>query len=203
MLGLAVMLAFIAYLRPGESQSLWTHHLIRPRPEAGPEYGSWGLLLHDASMGRIGKTGMQDEAVLLDRDPWIYPALHCCVADVVRPRPLWPHSAEQLREEFRRSCLRLQLGRLGASLYCLRHGGASDNLLTRRRTLAEVRERGRWRTDTSVRRYGKTTRLQAEINKVPTHTWELGRCAESNFVHALLGRLPLVPTPAPKRRRRK
>ena len=198
-MGVAVMLSFVCYLRPGECQTLWSHHLVRPRPEAGERYASWGVLLHDASMGRIGKTGMQDEAVLIDLDPWLFPALASLVGRPSAPRPLWSHTAEELRVQFRASCLNLQLGRLGASLYCLRHGGASDDLLTKRRTLAEVRERGRWRTDASVRRYGKTTRLQSEIHKVPPATWQLGQQAEAHFAQALLGQL--LPHSKPLRKR--
>eukprot|EP00974_Lingulodinium_polyedra_P023530 2272481-Lingulodinium_polyedra.AAC.1 len=50
-------------------------HLVSPTPAAGAAYAAWGLLLHDASEGRAGKTGTWDAAVLVDLDQWIWPFL--------------------------------------------------------------------------------------------------------------------------------
>ena len=190
MMGLAVMVSFVGYLRPGECQALLTRHLVPPRERAGAQYGAWGLLLHDASLGRPGKTGMLDEAVLIDKDPWLFPVL--AAVRQVRPLdgPLWPFAHDAFVAEFRTSCQRLGLQRLGGCLYALRHGGASDDLLANRRTFAEVRERGRWRTDSSVRRYGKATRLQLEIQKVPAKTWDLGQQAARDFSALFLAAAP-------------
>ena len=47
-------------------------------------------------------------------------------------------------------------------LYQLRHGGPSHDRRSRTRSLAEVKQRGRWASDTSVRRYEAHARLQQE-----------------------------------------
>ena len=56
---------------------------------------------------------------------------------------------------------------MGVELYSLRHGGASDDFLTRRRTLPEIKHRGRWLADSSVRRYTKSARALKELEKIP------------------------------------
>ena len=63
---------------------------------------------------------------------------------------------------------------LRPSLYSNRHGGASGDLLSRRRPVDEVKKRGRWRSDASLRRYGKETRLLSEMLKVPVATVNYG-----------------------------
>ena len=60
----------------------------------------------------------------------------------------------------------LQMDHMGVELYSLRHGGASDDFLTKRRTLPEIKHRGRWRADSSVRRYTKIARALKELEKM-------------------------------------
>ena len=45
-------------------------------------------------------------------------------------------------------------------MYQLRHGGASEDILSARRTLAEVKTRGHWSQDSSVKRYAKPGMVQ-------------------------------------------
>ena len=46
-------------------------------------------------------------------------------------------------------------------LYQLRHGGASHDLLHQTRSYEGVRARGRWRSDSSVRRHAKRSRARS------------------------------------------
>ena len=60
------------------------------------------------------------------------------------------------------------LGGLGPpALYQLRHGGAGRELATRARPLAEIKKRGRWASDNSVRRYEKSGPLPAQLQRAP------------------------------------
>jgi hypothetical protein len=54
-----------------------------------------------------------------------------------------------------------------AHLYGRRHGCAAHDLLSRRRTLLEVKHKGRLATDGSLKKYAKATRLQKEMDKLP------------------------------------
>ena len=70
----------------------------------------------------------------------------------------------ELLTQFKLACVDLQIK--DASLYRLRHGGASHDAAARLRTIAEIKRRGRWASDNSVRRYEKRTWLQSEEVKV-------------------------------------
>ena len=70
----------------------------------------------------------------------------------------------ELLQQFKLACAELQIK--DASLYRLRHGGASHDAAARLRTIAEIKRRGRWASDRSVRRYEKRTWLQSEEVKV-------------------------------------
>ena len=181
MMALMVLLSFVCYLRPHEALALRTECVVAPRPGAGSQYQAWGLILNDASTGRPGKTGMLDESVLIDLDCYLWPVLQAAVLARPSPGPLWPFAAHQFRKEWTRCCSQLHLQALAPQPHGLRHGGASDDLLTKRRGAAEVKSRGRWSCDQSLRRYGKATRLQAELRKVAPSVVQFGRAVEESF----------------------
>ena len=52
-------------------------------------------------------------------------------------------------------------------LYSLRHGGASFDTLFQKRPLPEVKSRGRWRADSSLRRYQKAAPAQQQLCLMP------------------------------------
>ena len=180
-----VVITFVAYLRPHESFLLRGKHLVAPKVAAGRHYSSWGLLLHDAALGDPGKTGMFDAAVLLDRCDWLLPCLEALKAQSLEDGSLWDFAPAELQRQFAMLVKVLGLESLSPHLYSLRHGGASDDLVTAARTQEEVKVRGRWATITSLKRYGKTTRLLLEMAKVPEDVFELGRAVEANFVNVM------------------
>ena len=68
----ATVLAFTAYLRPGEPVALKTDDLVRPTGR-----GCYALNLHPSARGCSSKTGDTDESLMLDApyDRWLGPAL--------------------------------------------------------------------------------------------------------------------------------
>ena len=98
---------------------------------------------------------------------------------------VWTFSGAEFTEQFDLICTRLHLEPLGPCLYALRHGGVSDDLATGRQTLADAKRRGRWRADKSLNRYGKETRLLAQLGKIPLSVIEFGRRVESNLALVL------------------
>lgn len=110
----ALIVGFICYLRPGELDQLTHRQLVSPTPGAGPSYQKWGLLLHPSAELRFGKTGTQDEAVLIDRCEWIFPRLAQLARSPHEPHDrLWPFPAGTLQVEFSRHVARLRIGLLG------------------------------------------------------------------------------------------
>ena len=56
--------------------------------------------------------------------------------------------------------------KMGLCMYMLRHSGASHDFGTKSRTLLEIKRRGRWRSDDSVRRYEKGGRLSSQLRSL-------------------------------------
>ncbi len=75
----------------------------------------------------------------------------------------------------------LRLDRLRPHLYSLRHGGASEDMLSGRRTAEQVQRRGRWAVASSMKRYAKEPKLLAELQHVSTDAFIFGQLAESNL----------------------
>ena len=178
-MAVAVALAFCCYLRPSELMALRGSHLVPPCSLANLPF--WGLLLHDSDLGIPGKTGTWDAAVTLDLDQFLWPAMAALHAGRRHHQPVWDFQLYQLRTLFKQACQELGLEKLTDHLYGLRHGGASDDLLHRRRGLISIRERGRWLTDTSLRRYAKPTLLQRELTKVPPAVLAFGSQVQQQF----------------------
>ena len=72
----------------------------------------------------------------------------------------------KLARAFKIAANRSGLKDMNLSLYNLRHGGASHDIVTGYRSLETVRKRGRWQSYTSVRRYEKASRLSDQLSRL-------------------------------------
>ena len=74
---LAVVLAFDAYLRPGELLALTSQDVVPARPAFGKGYARTALLLCPAERGRPSKTFQFDDSVMLDSPDrlWLGPLI--------------------------------------------------------------------------------------------------------------------------------
>jgi len=106
---------------------------------------------------------------------------------------LWRTPIDEELALFQQGIRDLRLTPLGLSRYSMRHGGVSHDLLERRRALAEVKRRGRWMADASLRRYAKETRLLSELRKVAPEVVAYGRAVLSMLPGLLVGRPPPSP----------
>ncbi|CAK0850396.1 unnamed protein product, partial [Prorocentrum cordatum] len=155
-----VVLSFAGYLRPSEAFHLRGRSLAPPNPLAGEKYAERGLVLNPGEEGRPGKTGITDESVAPVRAAW-WPLWAALKAARPGASPLWHFQVTEARGAFDSAAEALATQ---PSLRALRRSAASDDLLGARRTLAEVKDRGRWITDCSLRRYAKRIRLQQQMN---------------------------------------
>ena len=80
-----------------------------------------------------------------------------------------------------------QLGVEKACLYQLRHGGASHDLLSKKRDKHGVMARGRWRTDSSLRRYAKPAAVQRLLQAVDPALVEKGAYLATKMRELLCG----------------
>ena len=109
-----------------------------------------------------------DETVTVDLDParsFLAPGL----------RTLKNRNADRLfgftqqifAKEFRAAAERLNLGHMMPHSYQLRHSGPSHDMQQKLRSLLEIKIRGRWRADASLRRYQKEGRLAQQLGLLP------------------------------------
>ena len=177
-MGLRLLLQHHTYLRPGEICNLRASQLVPAIPAGGIAYNRWSINVAASEYFLPSKTGMMDESVLIDYGDWLHPYLRELVKNRRPEAPLWPFTQRQLCQCFAVVCSSLKFQALGPTLYSNRHGGASEDILRGRRTLAEAQRRGRWRTDTSVRRYCKEAKLMSELGKLDPKIIAFGRASE-------------------------
>ena len=204
--GMAVFirLMFDTYLRPSEAYRLTAGSVVRPRPHGTQGYIHGALTVNNACFDRPGKTGEMDESVIVD-NVTLWPLLEALLLDKKPSDSLWSFAPDEVRNTFRRAAAVLGMDS-DITLYALRHGGASDDLLSLRRTRKEVKDRGRWRTDQSLLRYAKRARMQQRIASLGQRLTDFGEQVDQQMNDFILQTassgvfplpVPLAVTPTP------
>ncbi|CAK0894772.1 unnamed protein product [Prorocentrum cordatum] len=160
---LMVLAMFLAYLRPSEAEGLLEQDLVPPTTSSP----FFAVNLHPSDRGEVSKVRLSDESLLLDSTEalWLGGALQSLKAGLPS-RPLFDLTALQLRDVWA-AALRA-LGIPNRFVLCqLRHGGPSHDRLRRQRSLPEIKERGRWASDKSVRRYEAHALVQQQEASLP------------------------------------
>ena len=180
----AFMICFHLYLRPGELMRLqWKH--ITPPTRATPL--SAAVVLHPVEEAIPSKVREFDETLVID-EPWMLEALaHCFPAHVARGlEPVIGVRPERFLQLFHKAqaALRLHQNLGPQQLYVVRHSGASADWIGQRRQRQAIKDRGRWSSDSSLRRYQKGGRVAEQF----------ARCsaAVQKFSMQCLKSLPLV-----------
>ena len=165
---LIVLLLFETYMRPSELFALRRFQWL-PLPTAAGEPPHFaGFVIHAEELEVPSKTGEFDTTILLDlpRQRWLVPLVHQ-LADGRGARDLlFAISQQAFALAFARAVVALQAGAASPTPYGLRHGGASHDLMHHSRSYAAVKGRGAWKSDTSVRRYGKPGTLAMVVGRL-------------------------------------
>ena len=119
--------------------------------------------------------------MLIDSETWLGPFLQLLTNGRDKNDLLWTQPGAAVNAKFKTAVAALNLTALKPVRYSLRHGGASDDLLNRRRSIEEVKKRGQWRTDSSLRRYGKETKALSQIHLMPPPVMEFGQKVAENL----------------------
>lgn len=163
----ALLLTFVCYLRPADLFALQPASFVKPVAGDSQQFRHWSLLLGAFETGRPNKTGEFDESSVID---WTELAFLDPLLDSLSRRPrrlcVWNFDITYLTTVLKDCARDSSTDHLQPQLYSLRHGGASWDCLSRRRRLDEIKKRGRWRSDSSVRRYEKAALAAAEANKL-------------------------------------
>jgi integrase len=194
---LQVATMFFTYARPGEIRGLRTQDLLPPVRERGVlSMSAIVIAPQNAFPGdpqRTTKTGVTDDHISLDRPDWLGPALHHH-ARLRRPEdPLFTTPAHEMVRLFQKATA--MLGVTKACLYQLRHGGASEDIVSRLRTSDEVKARGRWRSEASLRRYAKPAQLQRLLASIPPAKRVFARNAWEQLQQIVAGHIDATAPP--------
>jgi hypothetical protein len=192
-MALCLLLMFTAYLRPGEIFLVLTKDLLSPSMTAS----NFSIRLHPQDRGVASKVRDFDDGVVLDNPhlKWLGRALLHHARQRSPLDPLFSFKLPVLRKKFEQICV--QVGIADPSLYRLRHGGASFDRSAGVRRLEEIKKRGRWSADVSVKRYEKAVRAQwIEAQLAPE--WLAFAAASAPCLEAFVLRpssLPRLPWP--------
>ena len=191
------LLQYIFYLRPGEVDGLEVRQILPPVLHGGLGLQQWALLLSPQDRLNPGKTGERDESLVLDDPEWFW------FGDVLREliasrRPMesvWTFTSDEMVQEFQTSLKNLKMESLGVVRYMLRHAAASNDLLKQKRDRGSVKDRGRWTTDSSLRRYGKPARALRAAHSLPPGLLQYGTQIRSLLPKLFLEGLPVPAIP--------
>jgi len=166
-LAFLTVLTFHCYFRPIEPLRLRAQDLIPPLEFGGHVH--WSITLHPIEHLVSSKTQEYDETVMIDKSPFL--VLGFGLQTLRRTRaPLdkvFPGVTQAMwSTELKRSAERCGCHSLQPHLYALRHGGASHDRAHKLRPALEVKLRGRWGADQSVRRYDKHGRVAEQLHRL-------------------------------------
>ena len=165
---LATLTMFTAYLRPGECLAIHKVDLVKPMPKQ--EFHT--LHLHPAERHEASKVGISEESIQLDamQVPWLGLALD----RLQTPGPfLFDLGYTEMVSAWKQALVDVGLEHNHAVLHQLRHSGPSFDRCHRLRSLMEIKARGRWAADASLRRYEQHGRLNQEYHRLPQATQKL------------------------------
>lgn len=194
---LLVLTSERAYLRPGEARSMCKKNLAAPVPvlaggrrkrkavrAASPHYA---LIVRLEEDGMLSKTGTFDETIILDDPVWLGARLQTLMLGKNNDAPLFDVDPKEVLRHWKMAVT--ALGLPTAQMYQLRHGGASSDYLARHRSLADIRMRGRWRSERSVARYTKSGLIQRMLNSLKPQHLLFCQQAEKRLEKVLLRRI--------------
>ena len=159
-----MLLAVSTYMRPCELLPLLRCHLVRPDAATSSH---WSVLVAPQELGQVTKTNLSDVSVILDF-PWLT-WMHRLIPALAKGpamEPLWGFSYHQLRSAFTR--VTTALGLEGMTLYQTRHSGPSIDRMGRHRSLLDCKARGFWKSESSLHRYEKSSRVAADYLALPS-----------------------------------
>ena len=154
----AIILQVDTYCRPGALLDITCADLFAPTAAAGRRFRYWTLILSPSTRRGRTKTGQQDDSLRLGVAGRSFVPL---VARWLKKRGkdadkvFAPLNLVQFGKLVAESCDQLKLQTLRIVPHVFRHTGPSSDAHDGLLTLAEIKARGKWASDLSVRRYEK------------------------------------------------
>jgi hypothetical protein len=162
-MALLLLTMFACYFRPGEAMNLAESQLVRP----SQGFQKYAINLHSSDQAQSSKMGLQDESIMLDSKT--LPKLGMWLARISGAMPaaqLFKTQPVHFNAAWKAALVAIGLPANYAVPYQLRHSGPSHDRLLEHRPLDEVKQRGRWKSDSSVKRYEAHALVQQEFQKL-------------------------------------
>ena len=192
---LKVLLDHDTYLRPGESLDLRGRDIVCPVKGAGKQYQFYSVIVRNSLDKKPDKVGVFDNTVLLNSKgrEFIGICLNQRVKELKsKEDKVFPFDAAKHKKIFVECGNLLNLPNLHP--YQTRHGGAAEDLNGGKRDHAAVKQRRRWMTDQSVRRYTKTGKIQQMMSQLSAGHLEFCRWSLLNMERVMMGSIsPKMP----------
>ena len=144
------------------------------------------LLLGDRVSGESLKKG-SGQGVVVDR-AWLAWVIRCWQNDLISGEPFWTTTAVDLRRVWARAAEKLGVAWTPPP-HGIRHLQPTLDVWLQKRSLEQVRRRGRWTGLGSVQRYTKVHRLLRDQDRLPEELREMGRRICDNPVDAMIAAL--------------
>lgn len=189
-MALMVLLLHVCYLRPGEARQLRVEDLLAP----GVQSKAWAVVIAPQSRGEVSKTLTSDDTIFIDWPSWVGALLSELKQGRQGHEFLFPGPPTSMRQEW--SKIQEALGVPNACLYQLRHGGASSDVLYRRRPMLEVMARGRWSSQATLKRYCKAGKLEYLLGRLTDANRRYAMWCDRNLEAVLAGGRPARLPPA-------
>ena len=185
---LCVLTHSLTYLRPGELIDLDFGQLIAPH-ESFPGSTLWVILLHP--VGGVGsKVGEHDESLILDTPGYEFIGNHLQRLKDRRPILLWEWNLAEYNAALDNFSKAAKVEAFNLVPYSMRHAGASHDVLAKVRSIAEVKLRGRWRSDSSLQRYSKPAQSQQMAHELAPEVAAFGKLTQESLDKWLSGAVP-------------
>ena len=187
---------FLGYLRPSEGLALKARDVVPGVQGAAAAYQHLVLIVRNSLDGVPDKVGVFDNSVVMDAPylrevgPQLVAMKHSRQAGDL----LFNFELEEATKAWHAAATAVGYHKK-LSLYQCRHGGASHDMVEKHRSRDEVRQRGRWVTDSSVRRYVKIGKVQNMLRELTDEGMRYCRSAARNLDAVLSGRRPADPPP--------
>ena len=164
----AALLSLETHARPSEILTVHRSDFTAPRPQAGRAFArSWALTLMPLARAKPSKTGTYDDTVTLHTPgrEFVTDVVQACHAACAEGPIFEGVKLADFEKAFRKGSVALSLQPLKISPHSARHSGASNDVYLNRRSLDQVRKRGRWTVKASVDRYERHGRLLRQFRR--------------------------------------
>ena len=177
---------FDGYLRPSELLDLTVRDVVLPKTSAGPTYRLTAVIVRqsgDPESARPAKSGEFDCTVPFPFHKTRSASSAILSALVLRAKrntrqALFPHlTLARYELAVSKSAASQKLDALRLTPHMARHGGPSEDSLSRCRSLPEIQQRGRWEHAKSVARYRKAGTLLRQIRLMSGSQLRMARTA--------------------------